>query len=397
MADFKNIFARYPASVGSWFIDSHTLNYMSDKYGIVASCNCRDQWGTDGYTLWGGYWNQAYYPSRVNSFMPAQSADRQLNVPIFRMLGSDPIYQYEAAIGDNGQAVVTLEPVYPEGGGSPEWVRWFFSQMLTNQSLSFAYAQVGQENSFGWKKIREGYCDQLKYLADNREQFKIESLETTGRWFREHFEITPPAATISLEDWQNHGRASVWYNCKNYRANIFSDNNVWRLRDIHLFDENYVERYIEDTTDCNTGTYDTLPVMDGFRWTADEKNRAGIYLVDIAGNNIGIVGIPEVMELDEKTLQAVATLQNGGNFVTRFSEDAIMFKMDNSQVKWHLMFNWPVMKARFFISDNRINYVHEDFEYSVTFIDGVIEQNENSLIVRPINNQLCLQLKVKDK
>ena len=28
--------------------------------------------GTDGYTLWGGYWNQAYYPSRLNSYMPAQ-------------------------------------------------------------------------------------------------------------------------------------------------------------------------------------------------------------------------------------------------------------------------------------------------------------------------------------
>lgn len=64
--DFKEIFGFYPKSVGSWFIDEVTLNYMHEKYGIVASCNCRDQIGTDGYTLWGGYWNQAYYPSKVN-------------------------------------------------------------------------------------------------------------------------------------------------------------------------------------------------------------------------------------------------------------------------------------------------------------------------------------------
>ena len=66
MADFKAIFGCYPKTVGSWYIDEVTLAYMAQKYGIVASCNCKDQIGTDGYTLWGGYWNQAYYPSRQN-------------------------------------------------------------------------------------------------------------------------------------------------------------------------------------------------------------------------------------------------------------------------------------------------------------------------------------------
>ena len=55
MKKFKDVFGKYPASVGSWFIDAHTLKYLADKYHIVASCNCRDQVGTDGYTMWGGY------------------------------------------------------------------------------------------------------------------------------------------------------------------------------------------------------------------------------------------------------------------------------------------------------------------------------------------------------
>ena len=79
MAEFKKIFGYYPKSVGSWFIDAHTLQYMHEKYGIVASCNCKDQIGTDGYTLWGGYWNQAYYPSVKNAYMPAQNAENQAN------------------------------------------------------------------------------------------------------------------------------------------------------------------------------------------------------------------------------------------------------------------------------------------------------------------------------
>lgn len=88
MAKFKEVFGRYPASVGSWFIDARTPQYMADRYGIVASCNCRDQVGTDGYTLWGGYWNQGYYPSKLNAYMPAQTRDGQIGVPVFRMLGA---------------------------------------------------------------------------------------------------------------------------------------------------------------------------------------------------------------------------------------------------------------------------------------------------------------------
>ena len=39
MEDFKTTFGEYPSSVGSWLIDAHTLSYLSDTYGIAASCN----------------------------------------------------------------------------------------------------------------------------------------------------------------------------------------------------------------------------------------------------------------------------------------------------------------------------------------------------------------------
>ena len=71
LAEFKNRFGRYPSSMGSWFFDAHLLGYLVDRYGLQQACNCKDQWGTDGYSLWGGYYNQAYYPSRFNALMPA--------------------------------------------------------------------------------------------------------------------------------------------------------------------------------------------------------------------------------------------------------------------------------------------------------------------------------------
>ena len=88
VARFAELFGRPPASVGSWCFDAHLFNYLHEKYGIAAGCNCKDQYGTDGYTLWGGYWANAYYPSRKNAYLPAQSEAMQIPVPVFRMLGS---------------------------------------------------------------------------------------------------------------------------------------------------------------------------------------------------------------------------------------------------------------------------------------------------------------------
>ena len=95
---FKEIFGYYPRVFGSWFFDTLTARYVSDKYGVDAFCNCKEQYGTDGYTLWGGYYGQGYYPSRANVFLPAQTEEQQIPVPLFRMLGSDPVYQYDLGL-----------------------------------------------------------------------------------------------------------------------------------------------------------------------------------------------------------------------------------------------------------------------------------------------------------
>ena len=193
MADFKAVFGYYPHTVGSWYIDEVTLAYMAERYGIVASCNCKDQVGTDGYTLWGGYWNQAYYPSRLNAYMPAQTRAAQINVPIFRMLGSDPIYQY-----GNSPGMFTLEPVYPSAGGSSNWVAWFMRNLIQGPSLGFGYTQAGQENSFGWEAMKKGLTQQINLLAKQAKagEIQIKTLAQAGHWFRRHYSHTPATSVV---------------------------------------------------------------------------------------------------------------------------------------------------------------------------------------------------------
>lgn len=120
MEKFREVFGCLPKSVGSWLIDSRSVEYMSEKYQLDAVCVCKEQYGTDGYTLWGGYYNQGYYPSKKNMFLPAQTKGEQVSTPVFKMLGPDPIYQYDDGFDEHYnpsalQHVMTLEPTWGAG------------------------------------------------------------------------------------------------------------------------------------------------------------------------------------------------------------------------------------------------------------------------------------------
>ena len=241
MKKFREIFGYYPKSVGSWYIDAFTLDYMQREYGIEASCMCRDQYGTDGYTLWGGYWNQAYYPSKVNAFMPAQTEDGQIPVPVFRMLGSDPVYQYDNGIGRQSQGVVTLEPVGAGngmGGSVPGWVDWYLEMIAKGECLAFNYIQAGQENSFMWDRMREGYEYQIPAIRKMIDEGLLveATLSECGRWFRDNFKLTPATSVVAGDDFLKSAKRSIWYDSRFYRANLFWDGADFRFRDIHFFD-----------------------------------------------------------------------------------------------------------------------------------------------------------------
>jgi hypothetical protein len=272
MADFRAVFGYCPRTVGSWFIDEVTLAYLAERYGIVASCNCKDQVGTDGYTLWGGYWNQAYYPSRLNSYMPAQTKSAQIDVPIFRMLGSDPIYQHGTTPG-----MWTLEPVYPESGGSTDWVAWFMNNLIHQPSLAFGFTQAGQENSFGWEAMRTGMTLQVALLARQAKagEIQVMTLAEAGQWFRRNFSLTPPTSVVCLNDWKHQNRKTVWYNSRFYRINFLWQGGGFFVRDLHRFDENLVSP-THDTALTNTSLeYGTLPMMDAARWSVPGVRQAG--------------------------------------------------------------------------------------------------------------------------
>lgn len=402
MAKFKEIFGKYPESVGSWFIDSHTLAYMYNKYHIVASCNCKDQIGTDGYTLWGGYWNQAYYPSRMNAYMPAQTAQNQILVPIFRMLGSDPIYQYDDGLGRNRQGVISLEPVYADSGKNKKWVEYFLESIVNQPSLAFNYAQAGQENSFTWSGMQEGLEMQFPLFDSLRKinKIKIETLGQSGTWFKRHFAVTPATAVTTLTDVRNLGNKTVWYNSRYYRINLLWEGKSFRFRDIHLFDEKFESEYLKKAGTGNQFLYFTLPVVDGFMWsTASERAGLCIMQADKNGNKKEILlNNPTITETAKDILQIECKDENSNLFKIILHENQfeVSCQPTEKDFTWVLELKTaPGIELPFQSFDNKqIKAEFRNFKYGITCKEGTVKSSGQSaghiFQLIPSNNKLVI-------
>ena len=400
MTDFKQIFGFYPKSVGSWFIDAHTLNYLYKKYGIVASCNCKDQVGTDGYTLWGGYWNQAYYPSKLNSYMPAQNAKNQIPVPIFRMLGSDPVRQYDTGIDGSWQGVITLEPVYPKAGGDENWINWFFREFVNGQAMEFAYVQAGQENSFTWNGMAKGYEIQMPLIAKLRDEgkLKVETLAESGLWFKKNYKTTPATSVTVNQDMPGSNRKTVWFNSRNYRTNIIWEDDTLRIRDIHLFNENMPSDYLTERVDTNECKFFTLPVVDGFLWSS-KGNLAGLRLkANIDGKDVLVKGEHIIVEnpaLGKLRITWPLTTTSGILYVN-IDENQIAMNMDTAEpLDWFLEFTAADNKELPFqeITPDKVTCRFMKMDYSLNVKKGIFSKPDSNAVFRitPESDTLILK------
>ncbi|HTN07030.1 hypothetical protein [Agriterribacter sp.] len=400
MQDFKKIFGYYPKSVGSWFIDAHTLNYLYKKYKIVASTNCKDQLGTDGYTLWGGYWNQAYYPSKINAYMPAQTEKNQTPVPIFRMLGSDPVRQYDdKGSGTNGQGVVTLEPVYKYGGGDSAWVHWYFKEFVEGQSMEYAYVQAGQENSFTWNAMSKGFEIQMPLIARLRDEqkVKVETLAASGEWFRKKYTVTPATSVTVNNDLDGSDKKTVWFNSRFYRFNLLWENNTLRFRDIHIFNENFPSAYTENRATSNECSFFTLPFVDGYRWSSAEQPAALRFRMVSNGKEILMEGgTPTINDDVPGKLHIEWPLKSAnGILVMDVDEKQMQIKVEGSKtVDWFLDLSAGDTASLPFtkIAPHVINCRFEGMDYQVKASKGNFLNPAGDAIMRikPERNMMVL-------
>lgn len=369
---FREIFGEYPAVAGSWILDSHSLAYMSEHYQMKAFCVCREQLSIDAYTLWGGMFNGGYYPSRKNMLCPAQTEENQIGTPVFRMLGPDPIYSYEPGTFFPGMwDCCTLEPGW-KFGREEVTADWYFRTYLERPCLSFSHLTTGQENSFGWKMLGEGYCLQARKLAELQKagKVRVETLGETGDAFRKSYRRTPPQALCSDGDWAGNGIESFWYGCARYRANLFLHGDRLFLRDVNLFDENYEERYLRDVCTAWDGRYDNLPVADHCTWSR-EGNESGVFFAD---------AVEKILPAEEgNDLSVTVLFADGRQGKILLSEDGITVSGCGE-----MLYRVGEPAASVALDGDTFRYVYRDFPYAMKVIGTIVPGEAGEWKILPV-------------
>lgn len=375
MARFREIFGYYPKTVASWLIDSHSARYLSEKYEIDALAICRDQINTDAYTLVGGYFNQGYFPSKLNCFTPAQTAEQTVKTPMFRLLGPDPVHNYDNdkyIISDERRHhvnVYTLEPAYP-WACEQEFYDWMFRCYYRNEDLGFSYAQMGQETPFYKDSVHEGLEKQLNYLIANYPEVKFEKMCDTGRAFKEKYENVTPATCVWADtDW-NRGEdvQSLYYDCKNYTANLFRCEGKVFIRSMYLFDERVPEYYLDRPCETWDALYENLPFSDTRLWAGNE----GLVL-DASGSKISVEGIGE------------------GKLAASWGDKKVIFSENGIELYGmkEISLDTTSATARIGACGGRIAYAYKGNEYSIA-TNGKTEMRGNAVAIVSDKNEITL-------
>lgn len=190
--------------------------------------------------------------------------------------------------------------------------------------------------------------------------------------------MTPATAMTALEDWKNEGKQTVWYNCKRYRANILTEKNGLLLRDLFLFDENYEDRYWKEIATGSSAVYDTLPIVDGYRW-GGKGIRSGWHFVN-RGTDIAANGkIISTERLSKNELKVNIEL-NHSRAAFIFNEDS--FTINLGDAKTELMFRYNSLEDTEIkkIGSDFVTYYHNNMIYGFK-INGEIKKTKKGYIM----------------
>jgi hypothetical protein len=403
IAGFKNVWGRFPKSVGSWNFDSVTLAYLTEQYGIDAFSVCRDQVATDGFTIWGAP-IAGYFPSKSNLWSPAVDPGNQINTPIFRMLGQDPVYYYDNVFKLPDGKVVhepdTMEPVWVSGQ-SRRFVQTFLGAIAQAPALRFAYAQLGQENNFGWPAMAAAYPMQMDALARLRDAGSIfvETMGESGRRFKRAFATTPAQAQVVLEDpFGNTGPAqrSVWYQSRFYRANLHVKGDVAFLRDLTVYSDGYRQPFLKEATREDEVQQRMLAILDGYHWRkeaeAEMPSTAGGFF-QLGGKPMRIVGPPVAREDGDELLVDLAA-GDGRVVHVRFGERTIRVNATGARdVGLALAFVWEPSKAALAaVAPDKVSYRWQGIDYGVRVLGGSARATKEGWMLEGDGSEIGLDM-----
>lgn len=244
---FKERFGYFPSSVGAWWIDSFSLDYMKKKYNINAYLNCADQFSTDGYHLWGLPWSVPYYPAKMHSGIPASTQENKLDIVTMQWAPRDPLNGY-----------INSQPNYLGRGSSLfstqdyftfELSDDYFEKLLTlyggSNKNKFGQITIGLEADLGPGSYQTLYAKWMD-IADKlqkEKEFQITNMSMFSKWYRDSFQQISPVNVIESNDLLDTKDKAIWYQSNHYRIGLSMSDELLKIRDFRVYPNDFQEPY----------------------------------------------------------------------------------------------------------------------------------------------------------
>ncbi len=254
-ADFKKTFGYYPKSVGSWWTDSYSLNYLSKKYQITSNLSVSDQFSLDGYNVWGTYYSTPYYPSNINAAIPAKSAKDKINVVMLRWAPRDPINGFQSPSANS--AAMYSPQDYSTIGLTDEYFQKIASFYSTKQENNeFGQLTLGLEADSEPKTFSGPYAKRLDEII-NLSQSSSSQFTTSqefANWYRNKFKNVSPPHMLMSDDFLGSTKKAIWFQNPNYRIGLVYDPITQKLtiRNLISYYSNFEEPFYKSPNRQNS-------------------------------------------------------------------------------------------------------------------------------------------------
>lgn len=231
LKSFKETFDYYPKLTSAWLIDTDTLNYLHDKYGIISHQITREQWGTDSYTLYGGPPHYPYPASRNWVFIPDFSNSDP--IMMLRQTVTDPLLNY----GEIKKAYTSQPNDYLSSGLDFSYFKNLVDQALFNQKTT-GFILLGLENSMAFN-YQEEFLKQIEYINGIKKQINFPDLISLSRYW-----TTQKITFYDGKDLISGSKKTVLFTTTpEYRERLIKNNNKKYVTDYRYYDKNYIDPY----------------------------------------------------------------------------------------------------------------------------------------------------------
>lgn len=323
---FNQKFSTWAKSVGAWFIDSWSLQYMRDTYQIEAALLVAEQYATDHHTIRGHVWQSPYYPSLRHSLIPAIQKD-MIDIVVVQWAAREPLRGYGFHSKYSNFSVQAND--YTKHGLDDDYFNKLLSAYLDNPHQEFNQLTVGIEVGQEGANYFLEFTKLLDKIDKRTDVTSSTMVEFAGQ-YKNRFSVNPELRFITWQTEEKEPSWAGWVSTNYYRAGVVANKDgVW-IRDLRSFRDSQDDLYfVQDKR------------RELFRQTEaiiDEVGQANSWL--LIKNPTSTVPLAEQKE---ETLELDFTgnkfIFNSDGFKTNFAPQKYLSKLKTSKEKeWYSYF-----------------------------------------------------------